>query len=172
MLQLYFYYITAASTAIYIFLEFPFTLPRQALVFTWLHYTSFENTVGKGEIAHYEQFLLFTQRFLPFWRTFCHFDTMFSTAFYLLVLQNAVLSGNGLTNEKSLEVTKFKTAADHKLNVAKLTISPYDRVENSVRKGANDGNQHFLHFLQCFPKALFFWVVKSLDCVVKSSVYQ
>ena len=53
---------------------------------------------------------------------------MFSTAFYLLVLQNAVLSGNGLTNEKSLEVTKFKASADHKLNVAKLTISTYDRV--------------------------------------------
>ena len=33
----------------------------------------FENTVGKGEIARNEQFLLFPQCFLPFWRTFCHF---------------------------------------------------------------------------------------------------
>ena len=33
----------------------------------------FENTVGKGEIACYEQFLLFPQCFLPFWRTFYHF---------------------------------------------------------------------------------------------------
>ena len=32
-----------------------------------------ENTVRKGEIARNEQFLLFTQCFLPFWRTFCHF---------------------------------------------------------------------------------------------------
>ena len=34
---------------------------------------SFENTVGKGEIARNEQFLLFPQCFLLIWRTFCHF---------------------------------------------------------------------------------------------------
>ena len=33
----------------------------------------FENTVGKGEIAPNEQFLLFPQCFLPVWITFCHF---------------------------------------------------------------------------------------------------
>ena len=33
----------------------------------------FENTVGKGEIAHNEQFLLFPQCFLPVWIAFCHF---------------------------------------------------------------------------------------------------
>ena len=32
-----------------------------------------ENTVGKGEIAHYEHFLLFQQCFLPIWITCCHF---------------------------------------------------------------------------------------------------
>ena len=41
--------------------------------FTCLKYKSFENTVGKGEIARNEQFLLFPQCFLPFWRTFRHF---------------------------------------------------------------------------------------------------
>ena len=35
-----------------------------------LQYKSFENTVGKGEIAHNKQFLLFLQCFLPFCRTF------------------------------------------------------------------------------------------------------
>ena len=30
----------------------------------------FENTVGKGEMARNEQFLLFSQCFLPVWRTF------------------------------------------------------------------------------------------------------
>ena len=45
---------------------------KQALVFTCLQYKSFENTVGKGEIARNEQFLLFPQCFLPVWRTFCH----------------------------------------------------------------------------------------------------
>ena len=33
---------------------------------------SFENFVGKGEIAHNGQLLLFAQHFLSFWRT-CHF---------------------------------------------------------------------------------------------------
>ena len=47
-----------------------FTLSQQALVFTCLQYNkSFENTVGKEEIAHNEQFLLFPQCFLPIWRT-------------------------------------------------------------------------------------------------------
>ena len=36
-------------------------------------YKSFENTVGKEEIAHNEQFLLFPQRFPPHWRALCHF---------------------------------------------------------------------------------------------------
>ena len=37
--------------------------PKQTLVFTCLQYMSFENTVGKGEIAHNEQFLLFSSMF-------------------------------------------------------------------------------------------------------------
>ena len=36
-----------------------------------LQYRPFENTVGKGEIARNEQFLLFPQCFISFWRTFC-----------------------------------------------------------------------------------------------------
>ena len=46
--------------------------PKQALVFTCLQYNYFENTVGKGEIAHNEQFLLLPQCFLTVWRNFCH----------------------------------------------------------------------------------------------------
>ena len=37
----------------------------------------FEKTVGKGEIARNEQFLLFPQSFLPVLRTFCHFLQIF-----------------------------------------------------------------------------------------------
>ena len=33
----------------------------------------FLETVGKGETARNEQFLLFPQCFLTIWRTFCHF---------------------------------------------------------------------------------------------------
>ena len=39
---------------------------------------SLENTVGKGEIAHNEQFLLFPQCFLPIWRTLCHFHQIWN----------------------------------------------------------------------------------------------
>ena len=44
------------------------------MVFTCLQ--SFENTVGKGEIAHNEQFLLFPQCFVPILITFCHFHSI------------------------------------------------------------------------------------------------
>ena len=47
--------------------------PKQALVFTCLQHKSFENIVGKGEIARNEHFLLFPQCFLPVWKTFFHF---------------------------------------------------------------------------------------------------
>ena len=50
----------------------PFT--KQASVFRCLQYKSFENTVGKGEIARNELFLLFPQCFLPVCKTFCHFN--------------------------------------------------------------------------------------------------
>ena len=48
--------------------------PKQALVFTCLQYKSFENTVGKGEITHNEQFL-FPHCFLPFLENFLPFSS-------------------------------------------------------------------------------------------------
>ena len=38
------------------------------------------------------------------------------------------------------------------MNVAKMTISLFDRAKNTVGKGENAGYQQFLLFLQCFPK--------------------
>ena len=49
-----------------------------------LQYKSFENTVGKGEITHNEQFLLFLQCFLHFWRTFCHFHQIWNSCLQTL----------------------------------------------------------------------------------------
>ena len=43
-----------------------------------LQYKSFENTVGKGEIARKEQFLLLPQCFLPTWRTFSSFHQIWN----------------------------------------------------------------------------------------------
>ena len=62
-------------------------------------------------------------------------------------------------------MTKLKAFADDKLNTTKMTISHFDRVESTVRKGENAGYQHFLIV---FSKALLLRVVKSLDCVGKS----
>ena len=44
--------------------------PNKPWFFMCLQYKSFENTGGKGEIAHNEQFLLFPQCFLSVWGTF------------------------------------------------------------------------------------------------------
>ena len=43
-------------------------------VFALQIFKSFENTVGKGEITHNEQFLLFPQCFLPVLRAYCRFQ--------------------------------------------------------------------------------------------------
>ena len=48
-------------------------------------------------------------------------------------------------------------------------ISVLDREENIVRKGENDGYQHFLIFPKCFQnEAFFLGIVRSWDCVAKS----
>ena len=39
-----------------------------------LYVLDIQNTVGKGEIARNEQFLLFQHCFLTVWRAFCHFQ--------------------------------------------------------------------------------------------------
>ena len=59
---------------------------------------------------------------------------------------------HSLPNNKILDVTKLKAFADNKLYVAKIPISHFGRVENTVGKGENAGYQHFLLFPQCFPK--------------------
>ena len=60
---------------------------------------------------------------------------------------------NPLPNDKISDWLKLKAFADDNLNVAKIMISPSDRVENIVGKGENAGYQHFLLSSQCFQKA-------------------
>ena len=59
-----------------------------------LQYKSFENTVGKGESASNEQFLLFPQCFPPLWRTFCHFHQIENC--HLLTVSFQMSFGKGL----------------------------------------------------------------------------
>ena len=55
-------------------------------------------------------------------------------------------------NKKFWNMTHLKAFTDNKLTVAVMMIALFDSVENSVGKGENAGYQHFLLFLQCFPK--------------------
>ena len=71
-----------------------------------------------------------------------------------------------LPYDKILDVTKLNTYADDKLNVAKMKISLFDRVENTVAKRENAGYQHFLPFSTVFSKFFFFSVVNSRKCKV------
>ena len=78
---------------------------KQVLVFTCLQYKSCENTVGKGEIARDEQFLLFLQCFLPFGRTFYHFHHFEIVVCKLFRFGVQVLSsGNGLNYKKKCSI--------------------------------------------------------------------
>ena len=79
---------------------------------------------------------------------------MFKTSFSINQSINQSINFSPLPNNKILNVTKLKAFADDKLNVAKM-LSLFHRVENTVGKGENAGNQHFLLFPQCFPKPFF-----------------
>ena len=67
------------------------------------------------------------------------------------------LSGSYLQSSKEVVFTYLVLK---ELNVATLMISLLDRVENSVGKEENAGYQHFLLFLQCFPKPSSFGLFK------------
>ena len=49
---------------------------------------------------------------------------------------------------KFCDMTKLKAYAYEKLNVTRIKVSLFDGVENTVEKGENAGNQHFLLFPQ------------------------
>ena len=61
-------------------------------------------------------------------------------------------------------MTKLKAFTDDKSKVAKMTIFLFVRVEKTVGKGENIGNQHFLLFPQCFPKPSSLGSLKSGLC--------
>ena len=54
---------------------------------------------------------------------------------------------NPFPNDKILDQTKLKAYADDKLNITKMMISVFDRVENIVEKGeiACESNFSFSH---------------------------
>ena len=62
---------------------------------------------------------------------------------------------NPLTDDKILDQTKLKAFADDKLNVTKMIIFVFDRVENIVGKVEIAHYEQFLLFPQWFQKASF-----------------
>ena len=62
---------------------------------------------------------------------------------------------NSLPRDTFFDWTKFKTCADEKFKVTKMTISVFDRVESIVEKGENAGDLHFLLFPPSFHKAFY-----------------
>ena len=63
--------------------------------------------------------------------------------------------------KKILDQTKLKAFADHKLNVTKMVISIFDRVENIVEKGEIGCTSNF-SFSHSFQKASFPHASKSV----------
>ena len=61
---------------------------------------------------------------------------------------------NYLPCDKILTLTKLKAFADDKFTVPRITISVFDRVENTVGNGEIFGYQHFLLFPKTLSKAL------------------
>ena len=89
-----------------------------------------ENTVGKGEIARYEQFLLFPQ---------CFQKACFQGASKGVIVWEWV---NSSSNSKILDTAKLKALYNQRVNL-EINISVFDRVKNIVEKGENTDYQHF-----------------------------
>ena len=63
---------------------------KQAQFFTCVYYKSFENTMGKGEIARIEQFFLFPQCFLLFSKTFRYFHQIWNCRLQTLSIRKSL----------------------------------------------------------------------------------
>ena len=76
------------------------------------------------------------------------------------------MRANSLSNDKILEVTKFKAFADDKLNVPKMIISVFGKLENIEGKGKKCWLPAFSPFPTTFSKGFFLGVVQGRYCVL------
>ena len=113
-----------------------------------------ENTVSKGEIALYEQFLLFPQ---------CFQKACFPGASKGVIVWEWV---NPLPDDKILGLPKFKALADDKSNVTQNIKVVFHRIENIMGKGENAGYQHLPFFSTMFSKGFFLQCFKSHHYVI------
>ena len=87
-----------------------------------------------------------------------------------LLNQNSLLCFiflNSLSDDKILDLSKFKALADDNFNVAQMVQFLSDMVQNMVGKGEIADFQYF-SFPTMFSKGFFFRVVKTRDCLGKS----
>ena len=112
--------------------------------------------MDKGEIARYEQFLLFPQ---------CFQKACFPEASKGVILWEWV---NSLPNDKIIDWSKFKAFADDKLITTQKLKDVHGRVENIVGKSRKCWVPAFSPFHTMFSKTFLSRDVKSQDCVVKS----
>ena len=79
---------------------------------------------------------------------------MFPAICFNLDQSKILCSGNGLTADKSLPLSKMKASSDNKCKVVQVVDFVLNRGENIVGKGENAGNHHFLLFphnvFKCF----------------------
>ena len=109
--------------------------------------------MGKGEIARFEQFLLFPQ---------CFQKACFPGASKGFTVWEWV---NSLPTNKILDFTKLKAFADDKLNIARMMISPYDKSRKLCGKRRKCWLPAFSPFPTVFSKAFFLksgWCGKGL----------
>ena len=100
------------------------------------------NILGKGENAGYQHFLLY--------------QNVFKSLFPQGCLNHS--------HTTILDQTKLKAFAEDKLNVTKMIISVFDRLENIVGKGEIACTSNF-SFSTMFSKGLFPRLVKRCHCV-------
>ena len=118
--------------------------------------TSVLKTLGKGEIARNEQFLLFPQCFLPVWITFCHLYQIWNCRLLTLsiwkslkfVVWERVKDDNltlYLSKKKKLDHSKLKAFADDKMHETQKLKFVMGWVRNIVgEKRERAGYQYFL----------------------------
>ena len=128
----------------------------------FLQHKSFENTVGKGETARNEQFLLFPQCFLSIWRTSCHVHQNWNGGLQALSIWKSlkfvfpsVVSTHPKKNFCFLSWGFLSLANAFNLDQSKsfgkeLKTQKRKALESIVEQGQNAGNQHFLLFPTMF----------------------
>ena len=135
--QFSFHPFTSLSHSLWVIL-----FPNKPCFFTGLHYKSFENLVGKGEIARYEQFLIFPQCFLPVWRTCCHFHQSWNCSLLTLSVWKSLKlsSGKGLCRKRAnrelktfCQTTNFRSF--HNERVCRRQIESFKKYWKALQKG-------------------------------------